>query len=707
MIVPTNQSPVNTGASPLRVLVIGAGPAATAMHLPVLARLRDAGRVVLAHVCDLDSGRATRAQQRFGFEEASGEARAALARTDLNAVFVFGSAQLHCEYGLAALRSGKHLFVEKPIAPTYSQALELAHAAREHGLIAVGGHNRRFYRSLEAVRARAGGAGWRFAEAVFHKAELGRPASFGSRTWLGANGIHALDALVFMMGGPPEELFALAAGTIAPASAFSALLRWADGAQGVFTCNNEAGSRREEYVFHAPGETCTVSASGVSIQKGGNPVNLPLPMEGDGIEAEHEAFLQAIRSGAHPIHSIGALAPSLYLAERIEAGHCGHLPAPPMVRVRSIRKPRQSQVSSILVVHPADLQSPLARTLSEFPLVTLHDIQASPGPRADVTAAILGRGAIPLTPEILGKLPSLAVIGVVGLSISRHAPEALLARGIALVNASTAYADSVAEFALGLAILGRRCAFRSHELMRHGGWGTDAAPRGWRGALKGAASRLRPWLQAWGLESPARGLWNRAGPALGIAPVPAPRARELRNARIGLIGWGANAQAFCERLRGAGAYVLVYSEHAEPAQIAAAGGCAASLGEVLAADVVSLHRGLSNQTRHCLGAAELSRLRPGAVLINVARGALIEPDALLARLRRGDVFACLDTYPEEPPPASDPLRRLPNVFLTSHIAGGSADMHAAAAEEVVQKIAACLAGRFTDMIPAERLETMT
>src|SRR6202030_540544 len=99
---------------------------------------------------------------------------------------------------------------------------------------------------------------------------------------------------------------------------------------------------------------------------------------------------------------------------------------------------------------------------------------------------------------------------------------------------------------------------------------------------------------------------------------------------------------------------------------------------------VSLHRGLTPATRHFLGAAELARLRPGAVLINVARGALIAPDALLARLRQGDVFACLDTFEEEPLAASHPLRSLPNVFLTSHIAGGSPDMHAAAAEEVVQ-----------------------
>jgi phosphoglycerate dehydrogenase-like enzyme len=122
---------------------------------------------------------------------------------------------------------------------------------------------------------------------------------------------------------------------------------------------------------------------------------------------------------------------------------------------------------------------------------------------------------------------------------------------------------------------------------------------------------------------------------------------------------------------------------------------------------VSLHRGLTPETRHFLGEPELAKLRAGAVLINIARGALIEPGALLARLNRRDIFACLDTYEEEPLTASDPLRSLPNVFLTSHIAGGSSDMHAAAAHEVVRKILDHLAGGTVDAISAERLRTMT
>jgi phosphoglycerate dehydrogenase-like enzyme len=317
----------------------------------------------------------------------------------------------------------------------------------------------------------------------------------------------------------------------------------------------------------------------------------------------------------------------------------------------------------------------------------------------------LGRGSSALPAEILDKLPRLAVVGVVALSLARYEPEALLARGVALVNGSAAYAESVAEFALGLAILGRRRAFLSHELMRTGGWGTVARVPGLKGVLERTARGLRPAIKAAGLEPFFLRLWKAAAPSLGVPVRGRVLPRDLQGATVGLVGWGPNARAFAERLARVPAHVLVYSEHAGEDDIRSSGAVPASLSEVLAADVVSLHRGLTASTRHCLGAGELAKLRPGTVLINIARGALFEPNALLARLKQGDVFACLDTYEAEPLSASHPLRQLPNVFLTSHIAGGTPDNYAAAAVEVVRKVAAHLAGDLTQSISAEQLQT--
>jgi predicted dehydrogenase len=385
---------------PVRVLVIGAGPAPDAIHLPVLAELRDRGEIVLALVCDIQRERAAAARRKFGFLEDSGDGVAALERTDIDAVYIFGSAQLHYEYGMRALRQGKHLFVEKPVAPTYAQARELAELASAQGLIAAGGLNRRFSKSLAAVRARAGRAGWRFAEAVFHKPEFRNPPSFGARTWLGANGIHGLDALLYMMGGLPEQLTAQAAETgAAQPSAFSAVMRWRDGAQGVFLCNNNAGSRREEYVFHAPDETCSVTGTGLTIERSGHAVTtLALALLGEGYAAEHDSFLQAIRSGNEPPHSLAAIAPSLFLAELIENGFSGRVQLP-QTQLRAARQPRALAGKSILVVQSSELQTPLASLLAQYRLVSAQDVRESAAERPDIVAAILGRGSSALPAE--------------------------------------------------------------------------------------------------------------------------------------------------------------------------------------------------------------------------------------------------------------------------------------------------------------------
>jgi phosphoglycerate dehydrogenase-like enzyme/predicted dehydrogenase len=690
------------GMSPIRALVVGAGETSKLMHLPVLAGLRDRRRLELVEICDLRQDRAAAAQARFGFARSSGDALCALQNPDIDAVYLFGDARMHHDLGMAALRAGKHLFVEKPIAPTYAEACDMAEAAKERGLIAAGGHNRRFYRSLAEVRRRGGAAGWRQAEAVFHKPAAGVAPPFGAATWLTANGIHALDALVFIMGGPPEHMTALADG-----ETFSALMRWPDGAQGAFLCNNAAGERREAYAFHAAGQSCRIDDDGLHIAAGGTTSLTPLPAVGDGVEAEHAAFLDAILQGGEPLHSLSALAPSLKLAELVEAGFSGRIDWPKRSRPRAAPAPRRAADSAIVVVNPANLMPVLAGAAPGRPLVALDDVLRSPAPRPDIVAALLGTGPAVLTAEALDKLPNLQVAGLVGLSFARHGPDRLLDRGVTLVNASAAHADSVAEFAFGLAILGRRRAFASDRVMRRGGWGVTPLPEGWKGFVYRAAQALRPTVKSAGLEPILLKSWRTAQPVHGVAAAPSGPARDLRGATVGLIGWGANAEALATRLLAAGARVCAFSAYAPQDEIVRAGVRPVSLGEALAGDIVSLHRGLTPATRHFLGAAELARLRPGSVLINVARAALIEPQALLARLKTGDIFACLDVFEQEPPPANDPLRRLPNVFLTSHIAGGSKDMQAIAVREVLDKIELRLAGELAQAVLGERMRTMS
>jgi phosphoglycerate dehydrogenase-like enzyme/predicted dehydrogenase len=688
-----------------RALVIGAGETSTLMHLPVLSGLQARGRLELAEICDLRIDRASAAQAQFGFTRRSGDAYSALGRPDITAVYLFGDARLHHDLGMAALDRGLHVFVEKPIAPSAAQAREMAERARDKGLIAVGGHNRRFYRAIAEVRKRGRRAGWRFGEAVFHKPEFGRPPPFGASSWLTANGIHALDALLYVMGGLPDEMTALADG-----ERYAALMRWPDGAQGVFLCDNAAGERREAYTFHAPGESCQIDDAGVRIAAAGQDDRLIAPTLGDGFDAEHLAFLDAIDSGVEPLHSLAALAPSLHLAELIEAGFSGRI-AQPMGEMRPAPRvqpqPKRPAGGAMLVVNAQSLTTALALAPAGRPLVALEDVLQAPHPRPDIDSALLGTGPAVLTDDILDRLPNLRVAGLVGLSFARHQPHRLLNRGVTLVNAAQTYADIVAEFALGLAIVARRRGFLSDQAMRGGGWGTTPLPPGWKGRALRTAQGFRPALTAIGLDAVLLRAWRGTRPLHGLEAAPARPVRSLRGATVGLLGWGANARAFATRLLAVGATVAVFSEHADPDDIRQAGASPVSLGEALAAEIVSLHRGLTLQTQHFLGPAELARLRPGAVLINVARAGLIDPNALLARLKRGDIFACLDVFDVEPPAAADPLRRLPNVFLTSHIAGASQELKAAALKEVIDKIDLRLAGEPGPDVLRDRLRTMT
>jgi phosphoglycerate dehydrogenase-like enzyme/predicted dehydrogenase len=685
-----------------RALVVGASETAALLHLPVLARLRDQARLELVEICDLRQTSAAAARQRFGFGSDSGDAVAAIARDDIDVVYLFGSARMHHMLGLDALRAGKHLFVEKPIAPSFAGAMQLADAAEARGLIAVGGHNRRFLAAFDRIRAEAGESQWSLAEAVFHKPEFAKPPPFGAATWLSGNGIHALDALLFMMGGLPEWVSAQAGGAGPAPIIFTATMRWPSGAQGVLLCNNEAGARREEYVFHAPGESWRVEDVGLTIERGGVSTFVDLPAAGDGFAAEHEAFLDAIGTGVPPRHAIAALAPSLFLAELIEAGHHGP------VRLPSKRMAAAApRTHAVLIANADRLRTALGAVPENWRLISIEELEKSDEVRPDITAAILGPGAAPISAPTLDKLPNLAIVGVAALSLQRYGADQLLDRGIAVVNASHAYAESVAEFALGLAILGRRRAFVSDGIMHGGGWGATPKSAGLAAFARRAGLALRPMAAQLGVEIRLRHAWRSVAPRAGLAPVPSSGPRELRGATVGLVGWGASARAFAARLKSVGAGVVAWSEHASAEDIRAAGVKPATVAEALAADIVSLHRGLTPATRHFLGAAELARLRSGGVLINVARGALIEPGALIARLKRGDIFACLDTFEEEPLPRRHPLRRLRNVFLTAHIAGGSPDMHAAAIIEVIDKVRSHLDGVAVETVTAGRLATMT
>jgi D-3-phosphoglycerate dehydrogenase / 2-oxoglutarate reductase len=154
-------------------------------------------------------------------------------------------------------------------------------------------------------------------------------------------------------------------------------------------------------------------------------------------------------------------------------------------------------------------------------------------------------------------------------------------------------------------------------------------------------------------------------------PLDLGRIRALDDATAGVIGGGRIGQAFAERVRPLVREVLVY----DPAPVSLPSGIerAASLPELLArSDVVSLHLPLIPATRGLIGRDELRQLPAGAVVINVARGGILDEDALAGLLQSGHLAgAGLDVFETEPLPADSPLLSTPNTLLTPHSASVS------------------------------------
>ena len=154
-------------------------------------------------------------------------------------------------------------------------------------------------------------------------------------------------------------------------------------------------------------------------------------------------------------------------------------------------------------------------------------------------------------------------------------------------------------------------------------------------------------------------------------------SRELAGKTIGYVGMGRIAQAVAERLAAFGCSGVYADPVATlaPDRAKALGLRAGSLEETLAAaDVLTLHVPLTEGTRGLIGAAELDRLKPGAIVVNTARGGILDEAALAERLRSGHVLAAgLDVFEDEPPAPDNLLMSLENVVLTPHVSAGTRD----------------------------------
>lgn len=159
---------------------------------------------------------------------------------------------------------------------------------------------------------------------------------------------------------------------------------------------------------------------------------------------------------------------------------------------------------------------------------------------------------------------------------------------------------------------------------------------------------------------------------------------EIAGSVVGIVGLGEIGRRVAASVRAMGATVVAHDPYATNSD----GVELVALGELLdRADIVTLHARLTPETRHMIGAAELTRIRAGGILVNTARGGLLDYDAALRALASGRLAAlALDVFPEEPVPATWPLLRARGVVLSPHLAGATRQTAARAAATAANEL---------------------
>ncbi|GAB4524568.1 MAG: D-glycerate dehydrogenase [Anaerolineales bacterium] len=182
------------------------------------------------------------------------------------------------------------------------------------------------------------------------------------------------------------------------------------------------------------------------------------------------------------------------------------------------------------------------------------------------------------------------------------------------------------------------------------------------------------------------GHWQTWGPKLLLGV-------DVYGATLGLVGFGRIGQAVARRAHGFGMRILYFDPHLPP-ESAPADCTPVELDTLLReSDFISLHTPLTEQTRHLMDAAAFAKMKPSAVLVNTARGPIVDPQALYEALASRRIFAAgLDVSEPEPLPADSPLLELDNLLIAPHIASGSRATRGKMAQIAAQNLLAGLRG---------------
>ena len=292
------------------------------------------------------------------------------------------------------------------------------------------------------------------------------------------------------------------------------------------------------------------------------------------------------------------------------------------------------------------------RRLAPYGSVTVHSSRFADRAElferlAPADVVINVRAYCVLDEEAMAHAPSLKMISIMGTGTDNVDLEAATRRGIVVTNTPAVGAVSVAELTLGLLLSVARALPLSDRRVRAGIWQHVEGP-------------------------------------------------ELQGKTLGLLGLGAIGQHMARLGRGLGMRVIAWSFTNDPARAAACGAELVERDDVFwRSDVVSVHLRNTPEARGLVGRRELGLMKPSALLLNTARAAIVDQDALVEALRAGRIAgAGLDVFLEEPlPVASNPFRDMDNVVLSPHIGAVTAEANARARAMPVDNIIAFFQGR--------------
>jgi len=305
---------------------------------------------------------------------------------------------------------------------------------------------------------------------------------------------------------------------------------------------------------------------------------------------------------------------------------------------------------------PAMADTPALERLRRIGEVRMYDSDAT-DPTVltdrlrDAEVAVNIRGRTRFTADVLQACPKLRLISIWGTGTDNVDLKAAAACGISVTNTPGANAIAVAEHTVALMLAVVKQLAPADQAIRQGDWPRNLVP-------------------------------------------------QLRGKRLGTIGTGLIGREVAAMGKGLGLDVVAWTFHPDSSLAARLGFRYIELEELLrTSDVISLHLRATPDTHHFLDRARLAHVRPGAILVNTARGSLVDEAALVECLREKKlVGAGLDVFETEPLPSGHPLTTLPNVLLTPHTAGMTPEVIQIGLAMAVENIENFLKGKPTHVV---------